>query len=379
MKNTLLFFLFLLPAVAWAQKDLVIEGPNDKVASVTLQVKSDFDQDKGMLKLTITGDNTAESNALWILQEACVYAKLEKYFKQNEGKLSVSSFAKEQIKFMNLGEKTADAVLQITGAQVIDKVNILTKEGVKAQIQKQILPLDNRSSLVLNLQVAPETKTVTLTLKSPLLLHGEGGKYDLTFVGKEVSIDFDVTIDYCKPHAEMLTQLKEYNKVFGKGEAVLHQAQNSCIDKVKSLLISELTQVNLKRFENTKCEAIETELDTLKALFDRITNFELQQEGGSSVSGGVDGSSTPTAPMAGDCNVKKVNEDLKAAVVKMNTYANDWMSATDPTVKQAKKVAFDSLIKETDAAINALSPACKKKVDDTSLKNYEMAKKLIKN
>ena len=74
-----------------------------------------------------------------------------------------------------------------------------------------------------------------------------------------------------------------------------------------------------------------------------------------------------------------MNDDLKAAVVKMNTYANDWISASDPTVKQAKKLAFDGLVKDTDAKINALSQACKKKIDSGSLKNYEMAKKLITN
>ena len=66
----LLYLILLLPAMAWAQKDLVIEGPNDKVASVNLQVKSDFVQDKGTLKITISGDNTAESNALWLLGDA---------------------------------------------------------------------------------------------------------------------------------------------------------------------------------------------------------------------------------------------------------------------------------------------------------------------
>ena len=74
-----------------------------------------------------------------------------------------------------------------------------------------------------------------------------------------------------------------------------------------------------------------------------------------------------------------MNDDLKAAVVKMNTYANDWISSNDPTVKQAKKLAFDGVVKETDAKINALAPACRKKLDSGALKNYEMAKKLVKN
>lgn len=69
MKNVVLYLLLLFPALAWAQKDLVIEGPNDKVAPVTLQVKSDFDQDKGVLKLMITGDNTDECNALKAIQQ----------------------------------------------------------------------------------------------------------------------------------------------------------------------------------------------------------------------------------------------------------------------------------------------------------------------
>ncbi len=386
MKRLIVCILALLPFWAWAQKEIVIEGPNDKVASVTLQVKSEFDQTKGLLKLVFTGDDTSECNTLWLLQDATVYGKLDKYFKQNDGKLSFSSFVKEQMKFMGLSEKAANPVVQITGAQLVSPMSIQTKEGVKANIQKQLLPLDNRSTLTLNLQVAPETENVTLTLTNPLMLVNNGGKYELAFVGKEVSVDFDVTIDYCAPRAEMLTQLKEYNKMFGKGENALKQAQSPCADKVKSLLVSELTQVDLKRFENTKCLDVDAQLDTLRALFDRITNYEIPQDGGGGASGGgagggagVGGGTPPAGPAADDCNVKKVNDDLKAAVVKMNGYANDWISATDPAVKQAKKLAFDGLVKETDAKLNALTPACRKKVDSGSLKNYEMAKKLIKN
>ncbi len=377
----------LLPVWALAQKSIIIEGPNDKVASVTLQVKSDFDQEKGILRLTITGDDTAESNALWLLQEPTLYGKLDKYFKQNDGKLSYSSFVKEQMKFMSLDERNTDPVVQVVGSQMTDKMSVQTKEGVKANIQKQILPLDGRSTLTMNLQVTPGIETVTLTLKNPLLLFNKGGKYDLAFIGKDVSTDFDVKVDYCASRAEMLTQLKEYLKVFGKGEVSLKQTQSPCADKVKSLLISELTQIDLKRFENTKCDEVEVQLDTLRALFDRITNYEIPQDGGGGgASGGgagggagVGGGAPSAGAAADDCNVKKVNDDLKAAVVKMNTYANDWISATDPAVKQAKKLAFDGLVKETDAKLNALTPACRKKVDSGSLKNYEMAKKLIKS
>lgn len=387
MKRIIVFILVLLPLWALAQKTIVIEGPNDKVASVTMQVKSDFDQEKGILRLTITGEDTAESDALWLLQEPTLYGKLDKYFKQNDGKLSYSSFIKEQMKFMGLDERTTDPVVQVVGAQLIDKMSVQTKEGVKANIQKQILPLDGRSTLTLNLQVTPGIENVTLTLKNPLLLLNKGGKYELAFVGKDISADFDVKIDYCASRAEMLTQLKEYQKVFGKGEASLKQAQSPCADKVKSLLISELTQVDLKRFENTRCDEVNAQLDTLRALFDRITNYDIPQDGGGGgASGGgtgggagVGGGTPPAGAAADDCNVKKVNDDLKAAVVKMNTYANDWISTTDPAVKQAKKLAFDGLVKETDAKLNALTPACRKKVDSGSLKNYEMAKKLIKN
>lgn len=406
MKRIIIFILAMLPLWALAQKEVVIEGPNDKVASVTLQVKSDFDQEKGTLKLTFTGDNTSESNALWFLQEATGYGKLSKYFKQHEGKLRLSSFAKEQIQFMNLSEKTAEPVILVTGAQ-ISGMSIQTKEGVKANIQKQIMPLDGRSTMTLTLQVTPETENVTVTLKNPLLLLKQGKKYKLAFIGQEVSMDFDVTIDYCASRSEMLTQLQEYNKVFGKGKASLQQAQSPYADKIKSLLISEITQIDLKRFENTKCKEVEDQLSTLKALLDEITNFELPQDasggtsggasggasggvskgasggtsGGTSggVSGGASGGVSGGTSNVDDCNVKKLNDDLKTAAVKMNTYANEWVSATDPAVKQAKKLAFDGVVKETDSKINAISPACKKKIDTGALKNYEMAKKLINN
>lgn len=376
MKKIYIFILFFIPLWAMAQKSIVIEGPNDQVAPVTLQVKSDFDQEKGILRLTITGDDTAECNALWLLQEPTPFGKLDGYFKQHDGKLSVSSFAKEQMKFMNLTEKTADPVFQITGAQMPDKMSIQSKEGVKAAIQKQILPLDNRSTLTMDLQVSPDTKTVTVSLRNPLmLLNKEGGKYELAFIGNKTSIDFDVTIDYCASHAEILTQLREYNKVFRKGEMILRQTESPCVDKVKSLLISEITQINLKRFEQSRCQDVENQLDSLNALIEHITNYHVSQAG--DASGGGAGMGSGSASTVDDCNVKKVNDDLKAAVPKLNTYANDWISATDPAVKQAKKLAFDGLVKETEAKLNALTPVCRKKVDSGLLKNYEMAKKLI--
>ena len=105
MKRLFVLLLALLPVWAWAQKELIIEGPNDKVAPVVMKVTSDFEPEEGLLRLTLTGDDTSESNALWLLQEGTNYGQLEKVFKQNEGKLSLSSFAKEQMKFMNLGDR----------------------------------------------------------------------------------------------------------------------------------------------------------------------------------------------------------------------------------------------------------------------------------
>ena len=380
MKHILITLLLLLPVWSWAQQELVIEGPNDKVAPVTLQVKSDFDAAKGILKLTLIGDDTDECNALCLLQEATAFGNLEKYFKQQEGKLSISAFAKEQLKFMNLTEKTALPVLQVTGAQLVGAPVVQTKSGVKAPLQKQILPLDNRSSSVLTLQVEEGIELVTLTLRNPLLLTSDKGKYELAFVGNDVSADIHVAIDHCASNACLLDQIREYKALFSEGIAIHDETKSStpsCATKIRQLLLAEYMMVNLNRFRNTKCEEIEAELDTLQTMMNHLKGLR-DDTGGGSGGGGVSAGQAGTSTTE-DCNFKKVNDDLRAAVVKMNTYANDWSSATDAAVKQAKKVAFDSLIKETDAKVNALSPACKKKLDGTSLKNYEMAKKLIKN
>lgn len=378
MKRIVFYALLLLPTWVWGQRELVIEGPNDKVAPVVLQVKSDFDQDKGILKLTITGDDTAESNALWLMEAPTPYNGLEKYFKGQQGKLKFSSFFKEQMKFMNLSGKTAQEVVHVVGAEVADR-NILIKEGVKAAIQKQVLPLDNRSTLVLNLKVQAGVELVTLELHNPLLLFHNSGKYELAFVGQDVTMDFDVAADNCGPKACLLEQLRGYNAVFAKAEAALTGMQEgggNGLDKAKALVVSEFEPINLKRFENTKCKDIDDELAELKDLMARVKAMGNPSGGGAGGGGGASGQGGATG--ADDCNLKKVNEDLKGAVVKLNTYANDWMSATDATVKQAKKVAFDALVKETDAKLNAVTPACRKKLNGTTLKNYEMAKKLIK-
>ena len=389
----LILLLLMLPAIIWAQRELVIEGPNDQVAVVTLQVKSDFNPDNGTLKLTISGDETAECNALWLLEDATAYRDLPKYFKQHGKKLKLSAFVKEQIKFMNLGGKTALPVVSVTGAKLMGNPTIYTKTSVKAAIQKQILPLDNRSAYIMNLQVEPGVEQVDLVLHNPLLLFTKKCKTILAFIGKDATMSFDVKVDHCVPNASLLDQLREYNSIFTKGEASLQQMKenkDNSLGSFKALLVNELNQIDLKHFENTKCQEIDEALVAFKALMERIVNFDTTLpmdaggNGNSGTAGGGQASSGGNGGKAGtpaveDCNFKKVNEDLKAAVVKLNTYANDWMSATDPAVKQAKKVAFDSLVKETDAKVNALSPACKKKVDSTAWKNYEMAKKLIKN
>lgn len=378
MKHILFTLLLLFPALGWAQQELVIEGPNDKVAPVTLQVKTDFDAVKGVLKLTLTGDDTDECNALCLLQEATTFGELEKYFKQQESKLSVSAFAKEQMKFMNLTEKTAQPVLQITGARIEGTPIVQSKSGVKAPIQKQILPLDNRSTLILTLQVEEGTEQVTLTLRNPLLLSNDKGKYELAFVGHDASADFPVVVDHCAANACLLDQIREYKALFGEGIDMYYETKSTtpaCASKMRQLLLAEYMMVNLNRFHGTKCEVIEAELDTLQTMMNRLKSLHDDTGGG----GGGGNAGQAAAPSTDDCNFKKVNDDLRAAVVKMNTYANDWSSATDAAVKQAKKVAFDSLIKETDAKVNALSPACRKKLDSNSMKNYEMAKKLIKN
>ena len=387
MKRMLFFALLLRPVWVWGQRELVIEGPNDKVAPVVLQVKSDFDQDKGILKLTITGDDTAERNALWLLETPTAYNGFRKYFKGQQGKLKISRFFKEQMKFMNLSGKTAQEVVHVTGAEVVDH-NIIIKEGVKAAVQKQILPLDNRSTLVLNLKVQAGVEQVTLELRNPLLLQHSSGKYVLSFVGQEVKMDFDVVADNCGPKACLLEQLRGYNAVFTKAEAALTGIQEgggNGLDRAKALVISEFEPINLKRFENSKCKDIDDELAELKDLMARVKAMGApSQAGGGSAGvgsgggGGASGQAGAGVAGADECNLKKVNDDLKDAVVKLNTYANDWMSASDATVKQAKKVAFDALVKETDAKVNAVTPTCRRKLNGTTLKNYEMAKKLIK-
>lgn len=381
MRKTLFLLLFMLQSLCWAQQELVIEGPNDKVAPITLQVKSDFNQDKMLLTFTITGDDTKECNALCLLQEPAIFGNLEKYFKEREGKLRVSSYAKDQIDFMNLAEKTALEAFQITGGQLVEKPVFKTNQGFKSTVQKQILSLDDHSSVRFTVQVNEGAEEVRLDMHNPLALYvDEFGKYELAFIGKDVSATFNVVIDYCGPNECLIKQIHEYIAIFTQGEVALKGMKTDDhlgIGKMKSLLISEYNQIDISRFENTKCQQINDSLTTLKALINRINNFEAtSSSGGGGGDSGLSGQAGAGA--TSDCNFKKVNEDLKEAVIKMNTYANDWMSATDSAVKQAKKVAFDGVVRETDAKVNALSPACRKKLNPSSLKNYEMAKKLIK-
>jgi len=380
-----LFFLLLLtiPFAAIAQKEVFIKGPSDLVSSVTVMVDSEFNQNTGRMTLTLTGFESEDANTLWILKDSTNYKKLKKYFRKNKGSLKRSSFSKKQISFLNLKGKTAFPTIDVTGAEILDW-SVQTNAAPKRPIQNQLLPLDNHSKMTLRLKVQDDAETVKLNLKNPILLIKKHKKsstryYKLSFIGEDTSVDFDIAREFCEKNAHLLVELKEYDSIFGKCESAMKDMKannNGSLSDVKAVTVEGLGQIDMKRFENTHCKEIDDEYNKFKALTSRIKNFDVSNNaaGGSGVGGKTTG-----ATVVEDCNTKKINDDMRAAVVKLNTFANDWVSATDPAVKKAKKLAFDSLIKDTDAKINALSPNCRKKLDKVILSNYQAAKKLIKN
>ena len=382
MRKILILLLAIFPVVSFAQKEITIEGPSDKVASVTVMVNSDFDQSTGTMTLSMTGFGTDDANTLWLLKDPTVYKQLKKYFRRNRGKLKLSGYSKKQIAFLNLKEKTALSTINVTGAEVLD-LSVQTNTAANLPIQKQIVPLDNHSKVILKIKVQDDADKLTVDLRNPVLLvkrHKKCQKhYLLSFVGKDASVDFDLKREYCERNAYLLVELKEYDSIFGKCEALLNEMKTNkskSLDDVKKIAVSELRQIDMKRFENSRCQDVDNEYAKFKALKKRIEKFET----GSESNGGGGGKGAGEAagnPADEDCNFKKVNDDIRTAVIKMNTYANDWISATDPAVKKAKKLAFDSLVKDIDAKINALTPTCRKKLDGSTLKNYQAAKKLI--
>lgn len=387
MKRLFFLLLLTLPFAAMAQRELTIEGPSDKVASVTFMVDSEFDQNTGRMTLTLTGFESDNANAVWLLKDTTEYKNLKKIFRKAKGSLKRSSYSRKQISFLNLKDKTALTSIGVTGAELLD-CSVQTNASPKYPIQKQILPLDSHSKVVLKLKVNDDADKVTLDVKNPcLLVKMHKNKkckkhYKLTFIGSDESVDFDIAREYCERNAHLLVQLKEYDSIFGKCEDMMKEmkdSQNSSLADVKSVAMKELAQIKMERFENTRCQEIDDALAVFKALKRRIENFEVKQPNAGGGGGAGGGAGRGDAPAVEDCNYKKVSDDLRTAVVKMNTYANDWISATDPAVKKAKKLAFDSLVKDTDAKINALSASCRKKLDANALKNYQAAKKLITN
>ena len=377
----------LMAQKAQKEKEITIEGPSDRVASVTMKVISEFDQNTGRMIVTFMGFESDNANAVWLLQDSTVYKRLKKTFRKNKGSLTRSSYSRKQISFMNLSDKTALPTIEVTGAELLSS-SVQTNAAPKFPINKQILPLDNHSKVELKLKVQDDADKVTIDLKNPCMLvkRHKNKKcrkhYKLTFIGNDTSVDFDIAREYCEQNAPLLVQLKEYDSIFAKCEDAMKEmknSQNGSLADVKTVAMSELKQIDMARFENTKCQEIEDALNVFKALKRRIENFEVKPSagaGGAGVTAGGVGGHADT-PAIDDCNFRKVNDDLRAAVVKMNTYANDWVSATDPAVKKAKKLAFDSLVKDMEAKINALSPTCRKKLDKAALNNYQAAKKLI--
>ncbi len=383
MKKLLLFILAISPIIIKAQEEMIVKCPSDRVASSKIRVESDFDQERGLLKVRLSGEGSEDVNAMWLMKDTVTFKKLRRSFAKNGGRLKKTSFSKHQIGFMNLKKKNAYPIISVTGAQVLD-CYVQTNSGIRKRIHKQMLPLDNLSAVVLKLQVPEDVETVVLELKNPVMTRNKrnGRRYKLAYIGDDVKTEIDVKRDYCTPNTCLLAHLKECDSIFSKSEEELiamKEDGNTSIGKVKDLSVKQLAEIDMMRFENTKCQDIEDAFAHFKALKQRIENFDIKQQHAAAAVGGGGSGTTGNTPSIDDCNYRKVNDDLNVAIVKMNTFANEWMTATDPAVKKAKKLAFDSLVKTIDAKINSLSPSCKKKISQILLKNYQAAKKLITN
>ena len=388
MKKVFILLFAILPAWAFAadysisvnpdhptKSSVTVKGYNDRIPTADLQLEATYSQDNKTLDIVLNsepkpaGKGKADKGKapapefIWFPQNEVKFDEFKDYFKKRGGALKTSNTFNEQVSAFNLYDTSIKVAAEGKGCSFEGIELTSSQKPSKASIDRQILPLDGSSKMSLSFKLDDGARKVNITLKNPMAM-GKGKILD--YMGADIEIEVNLESNFCRDNQQLLAIAQEYLAIFTAGEEKLEELQKSgraLMSKCKELLVEQYARIDIRRFDNSGCEELQFTHDDIVSCMERIKEVE-------------------TAAVASNenasCDAQALNASIRAATSKLNAAANDWISAKEASVKEAKKASFDSIISETDATISNLSAACKAKLDSKILKNYETAKKLIK-
>lgn len=384
MKKLAIILLAFIPAMLFAQyqvqvasgepQTLKVSVPayNDRIPAATMTMKFDFNPDDETLLVTMGSGGMASPNydKVWLPQHEITYNEMPDYMNERGVKLKKAQTYVDQENFLNLGSEPVSAAIACDGMKFSGVYDLKSPKKVKKELDKQMVPLDGKMELNLKFNILDNRSDLTLTLRNPMPMHRKGRKATIDYVADDIVVE--INLDRCKESRSMLATIEEYVNMFTVGENTLDdmkRSSRSLMGKVRSLLLEQYAEIDLKRFENTGCAEIDEYYAQIEACIERIEATEKATS--SSVK------KTSSDNNAG-CDTKKLNADIKSTTTKLNNLVNEWSMASSASEKAEKKASFEATVKNFDAKLNGLPSGCKSKLDSKLLKNYEFVKKLIK-
>jgi len=384
-KIIFILFAFLLPATLFAQFQVLVsdEGPTDytlsipgynpRIPAATMHMRFEYEPESESILLRLGSASAApDYDKIWLPQHDFTYNEMGSYMKNRGVKLKKASTFTDQENFLNLGNKPVAASIECEGMTFNGNYDLKSSKKVKKQLDYQMVPLDGKMELQLRFKVEPRANDLKLTFRNPIPMHRKGSKGIVDFVADDVTIS--IKLERCGSSKELIQTAHEYESIFKVAEAkIADELKYSPNTKkgYRDFFMNMVDAIDMDRLENASCEEVRDSYDRIMESLERIKgDSKPTNEGGG---GKKDNNSGPVS-----CDVKALDNEVKATTTKLNNLVNDWSLASDAATKKEKKAAFEAAVKAFDAKLNSLPAGCKDKLNAKQLKNYEFVKKLIK-
>lgn len=384
-KIIFILFAFLLPATLFAQFQVLVsdEGPTDytlsipgynpRIPAATMHMRFEYEPESESILLRLGSASAApDYDKIWLPQHDFTYNEMGSYMKNRGVKLKKASTFTDQENFLNLGNKPVAASIECEGMTFNGNYDLKSSKKVKKQLDYQMVPLDGKMELQLRFKVEPRANDLKLTFRNPIPMHRKGSKGIVDFVADDVTIS--IKLERCGSSKELIQTAHEYESIFKVAEAKIADELKYSPNTKKAyrdFFMNMVDAIDMDRLENASCEEVRDSYDRIMESLERIKgDSKPTNEGG--------GGKKDNNSGAVSCDVKALDNEVKATTTKLNNLVNDWSLASDAATKKEKKAAFEAAVKAFDAKLNSLPAGCKDKLNAKQLKNYEFVKKLIK-
>ena len=339
-----------------------IKGYNDRLPAASMNVTFLFDQETETLSVTMNqGLTKCDFNKIWLPQHDVTVSDMGKYMKARGVKLKKAQTFVDQENFLNLSNRTLAASILTTNMNFNGVYDLKSKKKVKKQLDHQMVPLDGTMELCLSFKTNPKAKTATLILKNPIPMNRKGSKGTVGYVAEDVVITID--LGRCKNAEQLITTIEEYEALFQVAENKVNELKSRPQEQkaYRNFILQEYAVIDTNRFIEATCDEVQEHWQNLSNCIKRIKKQK-----------------SSTNIIVDECDVAKLNKEIKDVTTKLNNLVNDWSLASDAGTKAEKKATFDAAVQKFDGKLNDLPSGCKAKLDAKLLKNYEFVKKLIK-